>query len=84
MPEAGLSAGMGSEPTETMCVMRLSASALGEIAASILGRVQSGRKSDADVPLQKGLSEGKRCEIHIRAQIELALDDRVDVPPDDP
>ena len=77
MPDAGLSAGMGSEPTDTMCVMRRSASVLGEMAASILGNRNRG------IPLEKACHRMRyRCQIHLRAQIEFALYDGVDVSPD--
>ena len=84
MPDAGLSAGMGSEPTETMCVMRRSASALGEMAASILQEEEGVRRRGSMVEEVSGMKQCANEPQYSRAQEELALDDGVDVPPDHP
>ena len=77
MPDAGLSAGIGSDPTETICVIRLSASVLGEMAASILAVTKETRGDSMRKPVNASSALDD-----LRSQIELSLYDGVDVSPD--
>lgn len=70
-----MSAGIGSMPTDTMCVIRRSDRVRGDLAASILDNEGGVKHND-----QRHLNE---CDAlgYVRSKIESTIDDGVDILP---